>query len=301
MLEFFRIYFNTEFAGDAFNWFLVHGTSIIIILVAAWIGKRILQQAVGKIIRKLVKRSARETRESEEKRENTLIQVINSVITIVIWSVTVLVVLSELGVAIGPLLAAAGVVGIAVGFAGQFIIRDFITGIILLTENQYRVGDVVCFDTVCGAVESVSLRKTTLRDLEGTVHHVPHGSVGRVSNRTAAFSRVNISIGVAYSSNIDRVAEVINRIGEELAEDTLWKDKVRTAPKFLRIDDFADSAIIIRILGETKAGSQWEVAGELRRRLKQAFDKEGIEIPFPQRVLHQPAVKTTRKKVTTKK
>lgn len=287
MIEFFRQYFSSQFAADAFNWFLVHGTSIIIIIVAAWIGKRILHQTVERIVRQVIKRGPGGTKESEEKRENTLIQVINSIISVVVWSVVVLVVLSELGVAIGPLLAAAGVAGIAIGFGGQFIIRDFITGIMLLMENQYRVGDVVCFDSVCGKVESISLRKTTLRDIEGTVHHVPHGTVGRVANRTKTFSRVNLSIGIAYASDIDHVSGVVNRVGDALAADPAWKDKVRTAPQFLRVDDFADSAVIIRILGETKAGAQWEVAGELRRRLKKAFEEEGIEIPFPQRVIHE--------------
>jgi small conductance mechanosensitive channel len=195
--------------------------------------------------------------------------------------------LSEVGVAVGPLLAAAGIAGIAVGFGGQYLIRDLITGMFIIVENQYRVGDVVCFDNTCGLVERITLRMSTLRDLDGTVHHVPHGEVKKVSNLSKYFSRVNLNIGVAYSSDLEKVIQVINSVGEEMAEDLNWKDMIIKPPQFLRVDDFADSAIIMKIVGDTKPLKQWDVTGELRKRLKVAFDKEGISIPFPQRVIHQ--------------
>lgn len=154
-------------------------------------------------------------------------------------------------------------------------------------ENQYRVGDVVCFDGTCGLVEDISLRMTTLRDLDGTVHHVPHGEIKQVSNLSKYFARVNLNISVSYNSNLEQVITVVNRVGRELAEDPHWKEHILEAPQFLRVDNFADSAIIIKILGKTRPIKQWDVAGELRKRIKIAFDKEGIEIPFPQRVIHQ--------------
>jgi len=136
-------------------------------------------------------------------------------------------------------------------------------------------------------VEDITLRMTTLRDLDGTVHHIPQGEIKMVSNLSKKYARVNLNIGVAYNSNLEQVIEVINRTGNELANDPLFKDSVITPPRFLRVDDFADSAIVVKILGDTQPLKQWEVTGELRKRLKTAFDKEGIEIPFPQRVVHQ--------------
>ncbi|PIR84978.1 mechanosensitive ion channel family protein [Candidatus Kaiserbacteria bacterium CG10_big_fil_rev_8_21_14_0_10_45_20] len=294
MNDFLNTYTNSAFGELVLNWIINHGVSIAIALFVAIIGKKFLSRGVEKMIRSIIKRGSG-SKEAEEKRENTLIQVINGSLSVLIWVAVALIILSELGIAIGPLLAAAGVAGIAIGFGGQYIIRDIITGLLLLLEEQYRVGDIVCFGTTCGVVENITLRKTTLRDLEGTVHHVPHGGVDRVSNKSKAFARVNITIGVAYDTDIEKVSTVVNEVGSALAEEEEWKDRVRTAPQFLRIDDFADSAVVIRILGETKAGAQWEVAGELRKRLKKAFDKEGIEIPFPQRVIHQTVSKPKTK------
>ncbi|MBU4299462.1 mechanosensitive ion channel family protein, partial [Patescibacteria group bacterium] len=136
-------------------------------------------------------------------------------------------------------------------------------------------------------VEDISVRMTTLRDLDGIVHHVPHGEIKKVSNLSKQFARVNLDIGIAYNSDLEKVIEVVNRVGKEIAEDPNWKEHILKPPQFLRVNDFADSAIIIKILGETKPIMQWGVTGELRKRLKIAFDKEGIEIPFPQRVIHQ--------------
>jgi small conductance mechanosensitive channel len=223
---------------------------------------------------------------SEEKREDTLIQVIVGAVSILVWLVAGMMLLSEFGVAIGPVLAAAGVAGIAVGFGGQYLIRDLISGAFVILENQYRTGDVVCFGATCGLVEHITLRMTTLRDLDGTVHHVPHGEIKTVSNLSKDFSRVNINVGVPYSADLEHVIQVVNRVGEELAQDPEWKEHVLTPPAFLRVNEFADSAVMIKILGDTAPIKQWDVAGELRKRIKMAFDREGIAIPLPQRVVH---------------
>jgi len=136
-------------------------------------------------------------------------------------------------------------------------------------------------------VEKISLRMTTLRDLDGTVHHIPHGEIKEVSNYSKDFSRVNLDIGVSYGAKLEQVIEVVNKTGIELAEDAKFKEFIITAPQFLRVNDFADSSVMIKILGETLPSKQWEITGELRKKLKIAFDREGIEIPFPQRVIHQ--------------
>lgn len=268
-------------------WFSSHGLKIIAILFISCFVKKFSHNFVEKIIRKIILSDHFLPKEAEKKREDPLIRIIGSAVSVFIWIMAGLMIFQELGIAIGPLMAAVGVAGLAFGFGGQYLIRDLISGLFIIFENQYRVGDVVCFDNTCGLVEDISLRMTTLRDLDGTVHHIPHGEIKKVSNLSKYFARINLNIGISYSSNLEKVIEVVNRVGRELAEDPNWKESIIKPPQFLRVDDFGDSAIIIKILGETRPIKQWDVAGELRKRLKIAFDKEGIEIPFPQMVIHQ--------------
>ena len=268
-------------------WVTTHGPRILAIIVFALLLKRFGRVFIGKIIRRVVCSGSIKEKESEEKRENTLIRVFSTLLDAVIWILFVLMILEEVGVAIGPFLAAAGIAGLAIGFGGQYLIRDLITGLFIIMENQYRIGDVVCFDNTCGTVEDITMRMTTLRDLDGVVHHVPHGEVKKVSNLSKYFAFINLDIGVSYNSNLEKVIKVINKVGEDLAKDPDWRDSILKTPQFLRVNDFAESAIIVKITGETKSLKQWAVTGELRKRLKIAFDKEKIEIPLPQVVVHQ--------------
>lgn len=276
-----------NFLQNLTSWVLAHGLKIILILIVAYLIRRFGNTFIERTVRKLVVPDHFLSKEAEKKREDTLIRIFQGVLGIIIWLFALLMILQELGIAIGPLLAAAGIAGLAFGFGGQYLIRDLISGLFIIMENQYRINDVVCFDGTCGLVEDISLRMTTLRDLDGTVHHIPHGEIKKVSNLSKYFARVNLNIGISYQSNLEKVIEVVNRVGKELAEDPQWKDFILKPPQFLRVDDFGDSAIIIKILGETKPLKQWDVMGEFRKRIKIAFDKEGIEIPFPQRVIHQ--------------
>lgn len=268
-------------------WVLNHGLKIATVVILAYVVRKSGGIFIEKLVRKLIVSDHFLTRESERKREDTLIKIFSGALRIIVWVVALLIILQEAGFAIGPLLATAGIAGLAFGFGGQYLIRDLISGLFIIMENQYRINDVVCFDGTCGLVEDISLRMTTLRDLDGVVHHVPHGEIKKVSNLTKHFARVNLNIGVSYASDLEKVISVINRVGKELAEDPAWKESIIKPPQFLRVDDFGDSAVIMKILGETKPIKQWDVTGELRKRLKIAFDKEGIEIPFPQRVVHQ--------------
>jgi len=268
-------------------WVMNHGPKILAIIFFVLLLKRFGKIFIEKIIRRVVCSDSIKEKESEKKREDTLIRIFSSFLDILIWILTVSMILQEIGIAVGPLLAAAGIAGIAFGFGGQYLIRDLITGIFIIMENQYRIGDVVCFDGTCGSVEDISMRMTTLRDLDGVVHHVPHGEIKKVSNLSKYFARINLDIGVSYNSNLEKVIKVINKVGEALAKDPEWRDDILKTPQFLRVNDFAESAIIVKIVGETKSLKQWAVTGELRKRLKMAFDKEKIEIPFPQRVVHQ--------------
>jgi len=263
------------------------GLRIIAILIVAYLVHKFIYRIIEKFVRKVVVASRFSSKEAELKREDTLIRIFGGSISIALLIIVILIVLSELGIDIGPLLAAAGIAGLAVGFGGQYLIRDLIAGLFIILENQYRIGDVICLGETCGLVEDISLRMTTLRDLDGTVHHVPHGEVKKVSNLSKDFSRVNMDIGISYSADLEQVIRVVNAVGDELAADAVWKESIIKAPQFVRVSDFGDSAVIIKILGETKPIKQWDVSGEFRKRLKLAFDREGIEIPFPQRVMHQ--------------
>jgi small-conductance mechanosensitive channel len=269
-------------------WLQEHGIKIAAVLVIAFVLHRVAGSFIERTVRRLIVSSQFVSKDAEKKREDTFIRILSGSAAVLIWIFAGLMVLDEAGVAIGPLLAAAGIAGVAVGFGGQYLIRDLIAGIFMILENQYRIGDVVCFDDTCGLVEDISLRMTTLRDLDGVVHHVPHGEIKRVSNLSKQFARVNLNIGVSYGADLERVIAVVNEVGAGLAQDPAWRDSILKPPQFLRVDDFADSAVIIKILGETQPLKQWDVAGELRKRIKIAFDKAGIEIPFPQRVVHQP-------------
>lgn len=268
-------------------WLLTHGVKIVAIILITYIIRRSIGIFIEKFIRKIVILDRLSSKEAEKKREDTLIRIFSTSAAILIWILALLMVLQEIGFAIAPLLAAAGIAGLAFGFGGQYLIRDLISGLFITMENQYRIGDVVCFDGTCGLVEDISLRMTTLRDLDGIVHHVPHGEIKKVSNLSKYFARVNLNIGISYSSNLEQVISIVNKVGQELANDPTWKELILKPPQFLRVDDFGDSAIIIKILGETKPLKQWDVTGELRKRIKIAFDKEAIEIPFPQRVIHE--------------
>jgi small conductance mechanosensitive channel len=284
MLENFNL---TNWLNESLlEWALTHGLKIVIIIIVGFIIGRTLHYVIETAVRKAVTPHGFSSKRAEEKRENTIIEILSGSARIVLWVVIFMMVLSELGVNVAPLLAGAGIVGVAVGFGGQYLIRDIITGIFVIWENQFRVGDVVTIGDATGVVESVTLRVTVLRDMNGVVHTIPNGEIKQTSNQTKGFSRINMNIGIGYGDDIEKVEKVVNAVGKALAQDSEWADKIQSAPQFLRVDNFGDSSVDIKILGETKPGEQWAVAGELRKRLKYAFDKEGIEIPFPQQVNH---------------
>ena len=270
-----------------FPWILSHGIKIILIAVGTYFLNRFLSHAIEKIVRKAVVSDKYLSKEAEEKREDTLIRIFTWSGKILILFVAILTILQEIGIPIAPILAGAGIIGIAVGFGGQYLIKDIISGFFFILENQYRVGDVVNFNGTDGLVEDISLRMTTLRDLDGTVHHIPHGEITKVANLSKDFARINLNIGIAYAANLDQVIKIVNEVGDKLSQDPKWKEFIIKSPQFLRVEDFADSSVVIKILGETQPLKQWEVTGELRKRIKIAFDNEGIEIPFPQRVVHR--------------
>ncbi len=264
------------------SWLLEHGARILIIILLSIILYFTLKRAVPPAVKTAVaRRMAGKPEEEITKRANTLSRFLANIGGILIIVVAVFMILSEVGFDIAPILAGFGIAGIAIGFGAQSLVRDMIAGLFILIENEYGVGDVVRIAGVTGLVEEVGLRRTILRDLDGIVHVVPNGEIRVASNFTKEWSRVNLNVSVGYGEDLDKVFDVLNRVGKEMAEDEFWGSLILTPPRVLRVDNFGDSGIEIKILGETKPLRQWDVMGELRKRIKKAFDEEGIEIPWP--------------------
>ena len=268
--------------NDLETWFADHGINIILIIIVGIILWFLVKRVLPPLINRAMSRpKGGESREGMKKRSDTLQGVFLGFTRIVIVLLVIFMILSELNVEIGPILAGSAVVGVALGFGAQWLIKDLIAGVFVLMENQYRVGDVVKVADVTGLVEEINMRKTVLRDLDGIVHHVPNGEIRVASNYTRHFARVNLDISVAYDTDLDNAIEVINRVCKEMAAEERWKKVLRTVPQVLRVNDLGDSGIFIKILGDVKPSEQWNVTGELRLRLKKVFDAEGIEIPWP--------------------
>jgi len=268
------------------DWLLTHGLRILLILTLALVADLVLRVLVPRVIRPTVARQMRgKPAEEIEQRSRTLVAVLRGSgrFVLVVWALFTI--LPELGVNITPMLASIGIAGIALGFGAQSLVKDVLTGLFILIENQYSKGDVVTVAGISGQVEEVGLRRTVLRDLDGVVHHVPNSQIAVASNLTQEWSRVNLNVSVAYGEDLDRVFEVINRVGHELAADAEFGPMILAAPQVLRVEAFGESGIAIKVLGDTEPIRQWEVMGELRKRLIRAFLEEGIRVPFPPHVV----------------
>jgi len=264
------------------NWLIEHGIPILIIVVVGAVLWFALNKFLPPIVRRTVARTGyKESKEGLEKRTNTLLSIFRGMGRVFIVIVVIMMILPELGIDIVPLVAGLGIAGFALGFGAQYLIRDIIAGTFIILENQYRVGDVVRVADIGGLVEEITLRKTVLRDLDGIVHHVPNGEIRAASNFTRHFARVNLNVSVGYGTDLDHAISVINRVGQELADHENWREMIVSPPQVLRVDNLGDSGIDIKILGDVKPIEQWAVMGELRLRIKKAFDAEGIEIPWP--------------------
>ncbi|MCE7936268.1 mechanosensitive ion channel family protein [Candidatus Saccharibacteria bacterium CPR2] len=272
------------FFEKIWNWLETNGLKIALIVAIAYAVIRIGSKFLGRVIYQFVKIHHRHGTEKDiRQRSDTLNSIVGTSFTVIVWAIVLMVSLSEVGINVGPLIAGAGVVGLAIGFGAQTLVRDFMTGLFIITENQYRVGDIVRLYaiggvTVDGVVEAVTMRTTILRDLDGNVHHFPNGEIKVSTNMTLEHSAVNINVKVDYKSDIKKVESVINKVGIDLANNENWHKKVIEAPHFERIENLGDGAVEIKILGKTKPMAQWTVAGEFRKRLKIAFDENKIKI-----------------------
>lgn len=286
-----------QFSWDSIQPLLIsYGTSIgmavlhiAVILIGGWIAVRFARKAIGKmgaILTRLAHEDADSSQAAAEKRVATLTGLLSTIARVSIWSVVIIVVLTELGVDIAPILAGAGIAGLAVGFGAQNLVRDVISGFFIVLENQIRVGDVAVINGTGGLVEQISFRTITLRDLRGVVHVFPNGSISTLSNMTKSWSAAVFDIGIAYEHDTDRVVEIMNEVYEDLQKDPEFGSRIMTPIEIFGVDVFGDSAVTIKARIKTQPGQQWSVSREYNRRIKHAFDAKGISIPFPQRTLH---------------
>ena len=263
--------------------FLVNIARIVLIILLTMIVLRI----AGILTKRASKLLLRKEGDTEyEKRTGTLSGVIHWILRLVILAVAAIMLLKEFGVDVAPVIAAAGVVGLAVGFGAQNLVQDFISGFFLLLEDQVRVGDVVQVNDKGGLVEKVTLRMVILRDLAGNVHFIRNGKIDIVTNMTKDYSRYVFDIGVAYREDVDTVIGVLRNIDEEMRKDPEFKDDITAPLEVLGLDSFGDSAIVIKARTTTRPIQQWRIGREFNRRIKKKFDELNIEIPFPHRTIY---------------
>jgi small-conductance mechanosensitive channel len=264
---------------------------IVLIIVVAIVGAWLAGIFVHGIVKALLDREATEGTAQElsavevKKRMETLDQLATNVIRFFIVVIAALMILGKLGLDIGPAVAGLGVVGIAVGFGAQTLVRDYLNGSLILIENQFSKGDVVRLAGVAGTVEDFNLRRTTVRDIDGVVHTVPNGEIKVASNLTRVWARINQDVLVAYDTDIDKAIRVVDDVGRTMAGEPEWKRRILEAPRVERVEALGEYGVTLKILGSVRAPEQWAAAGEFRKRLLAALQANGIEIPRPQRVV----------------
>jgi len=266
------------------SWLTASGIKVLGILIALIILSQMSRWIVKWLERFVPEKDSLQATEAK-KRAQTLGNILRHVLLIVIFFVAILMILGELGIQLGPLLATAGIGALAIGFGAQSLVKDFISGFFILLENQYRIGDAIEVAGVSGLVESVSLRKTVLRDLEGRVHTVPNGEIKVVSNLSKEWSRAVVDIGISYRDDVDHIIDLLGQIGRELAGEEPYQSAILESPQILGVERFGESQLVIRMIVKTMPLKQWEVGRELRRRIKNRFDEKGIQIPPPHRIL----------------
>jgi small conductance mechanosensitive channel len=264
---------------------------ILLVIVVALLFLRLSRLFIHGIFKALIDREASEGTAQElsavevQKRIATLDDLGSRVLRFFIVVIAGLMVLGRFDLDIGPAIAGLGVVGVAVGFGAQHLVKDYLTGALILVENQFSRGDIVQIAGVSGTVEDFSLRRTTLRDLDGIVHSVPNGAITVASNLTRVWARINQNVTVAFGTDIDKAIEVVDRVGAEMAGDPAWRRRLLEAPRVERVEAIGEFGITLKILGSVRAPERWAAGGELRKRLLAAFHEHGIEIPRPQRVI----------------
>ncbi len=267
------------------GWSVTNGLRIVLILICIWAAIKISKIASRNIVRYASKKMGPEAQE-EERRIHTLVQIFDVAAKVLIIVFGGMIIIKEMGIDIAPMLAGAGILGLAIGFGSQALVKDLVSGFFMILENQIRVGDVVKIGNTGGLVEQITLRTVVLRDLEGIVHTIPNGEITTLSNMTYGWSRAKLDIGVAYKENVDNVMKVLGDLGRSMSAEEAYKDIILEEPTILGVDSLDDSCVTIRMIIKTVPLKQWDVAREFRRRVKNEFDRVGIEIPFPHRTVY---------------
>jgi len=271
-----------SFADRAWQWLQDPGFSILVVLIIAWVCRHFGGLVISRIIRRLIRSSHFNVISAEDarKRQDTLISLFT-----VIWKALIVIIVGFIifkqifpKIDLTPVFASAGIIGIALGFGAQSIIKDFLTGVFIIMENQYRVGDVVDIEGAAGTVERITIRSTIVRDADGNVHFLPNGTVAHVINKTMGYSRINLTLNVVPDTDVDKLSKVIDEVGVRMIEEEKWKGKIIDPPHFLSIGAFSDLSLEVKVTAKTQPSTQWEVTGELRRRLLKTFTKHKIEL-----------------------
>jgi small conductance mechanosensitive channel len=282
--QLFSQQFWTDILHQIISWFINQLPSLVLLIVILFISLKLLKLVIRRLkkifIHHATKSEKIDTLEAE-KRISTLMSILKGLGKIIIWSVFLMIFLKKLGVDIAPILAGAGILGLAIGFGAQELVRDFISGFFMILENQIRVGDYAIIDGTEGLVEKIQLRTLTLRDLSGVVHVFQNGKINSLSNMTKEWSAMVFKIGVAYKEDVDHVIRIMQQVGEKMANDINYKEKILEPLLIMGLDKFDDSAVVIKARLKTIPGEQWALGREYRKRLKKEFDEKGIEIPFP--------------------
>ncbi|MDD2474392.1 MAG: mechanosensitive ion channel family protein [Dysgonamonadaceae bacterium] len=289
MEKYFTIEFWKQFVSILTHWLVTDLISIFIIILLLIITLRIAYALVKKLKAILLKRMAYRNEEPDievEKRLNTLMGVLRKTLSIVIWSIFIMIFLEKININIIPILSAAGIVGLAVGFGSQELVRDFIAGFFILLEDGIRTGDVVTLNGTSGSVEKIELRTITLRDSSGVVHIFQNGKINTISNMTKGWSAMVFNIGVSYKEDLTQVMRLMKEVGDKMFAEAEYQAKMLDTMEVSGLNDFGDSALVIRGRIRTKPGQQWGVGREYRKRLKEAFDENNIEIPFPHQTIY---------------
>jgi small conductance mechanosensitive channel len=262
------------------------GLRIALVLFVALVAYRLIKILIQRVLQREIEEEDPLVRRLREQRAQTLASLLGNVAMVAIFIVVALTILDILLDNIAPILASFGIIGLAFSFGAQSLVKDVISGTFMLMEGQFGIGDVVRVSDVSGMVEKITLRTTVLRDIEGVVHIIPNGEITRVSNLTKAWSRAVLHVGVAYRENVDHVMDVLRDLLREVHADAEWRGLLLEEPEVPGVESLGDSAVVIRVIAKTLPLKQWEVARELRRRIKNRFDQEGIEIPFPHTTLY---------------
>jgi small conductance mechanosensitive channel len=263
------------------QWLSKNGLSILFVLLGAAIAYFVGSKILDLFIRQIVKgKNRNQPKKDIEKRQNTLAALVVAIWRILVIIIGAISIFQKLfpDVNLSPLFASAGILGVAFAFGAQAIIKDFLGGIFIVSENQYRVGDIVDINGAAGTVEKLGTRTTVIRDLDGNVHYIPNGTISHVINKTMGYSKVNFSISIDSNTDVDQVIDSINKVGQKLYEEEKWHRKIIEAPKFGRIESFDAQAIKLNITGKVQPSDQWSVAAEMRKRLIVEFNKENINV-----------------------